>query len=292
MKIGYLGPQGTFTHQAALIIRDDWLESCRDSMADALPEEESCSSYPEVCDLPAIEDVMQGVSDGILDLAVVPLENSTEGVVNITLDSLIFDQDLHIKRQLTLPISHCLMRKPGAIQGDPEKIYSHSQSLAQCRRYLRSRFPGAELVHMPSNAEAARFVKGSGGNFAAVGPKLAAQIYSLETEACGIQDQASNSTTFAALAKGSGSKAIIAGKTTIAFSTLNKPGSLYKILDIFSLWDINMTKIISRPMKNKPGEYVFYVDLEDYVAKDLEDALTMVRRKTNFFKFLGSYPYP
>jgi prephenate dehydratase len=270
MKIGYLGPKGTFTQQAALILQD-------------------ALGGADVLEFPSIEDAMDAAEEKTVQLAVVPLENSTEGAVNITLDSLIFERDLRIQRQLTLKISHCLMRSPKGAGAPLKTICSHSQSLAQCRTYLKRRHPGAELVPAPSNGEAARRASGDPGA-AAVGPVLAAQVYGLDVLEEDIQDQKENETSFIALSKDAGERHREGLKTTIAFSTRNKPGSLYKILDIFSLWDINMTKIISRPMKGKPGEYVFFVDLEDCLPKDLEDALTMVKRKTNFFKHLGSYP--
>jgi prephenate dehydratase len=280
MKIGYLGPIGTFTQQAAMIVRDDAIRerSC------------SCAENAEVVALPSIEEAMDATSEGSVQLAVVPLENSTEGVVNLTLDSLIFERELFIQRELKLKISHCFMTSPdGKGLGAFERICSHSQSLAQCRKYLRKSHPDAELVPMPSNGEAARYASRNPGA-AAIGPALAAQIYGLEILEENIQDQENNETSFIALSRSRPTGHCEGGKATIAFSTQNKPGSLYKILDIFSLWDINMTKIISRPMKGKPGEYVFYVDLEDFRSKDLDDALTMVKRKTSFYKYLGSYP--
>ncbi|MDR3239214.1 MAG: prephenate dehydratase [Clostridiales bacterium] len=280
MKIGYLGPPGTFTQQAAMTFGEIIVPS----------------DPRELIDYPSIEDALRAAADGKADIAAVPLENSTEGAVNATIDLLIFDYDLHIQRELVLPISQCLLRRREFVHMPRvEKIYSHSQSLAQCRKYLHAHYPSAELIPMTSNAEAARLVERAGENaepiaaaIAAIGPALAADVYHLAIAAENIQDEANNATAFVALSeKRSGLTA--GGKATIAFSTVNRPGSLYKILDIFALWDINMTKIVSRPMKNHPGEYVFYVDLEDYQTKDLADALTLVQRKTNFYKYLGSY---
>ncbi|MDR1560681.1 MAG: prephenate dehydratase [Clostridiales bacterium] len=271
--VGYLGPPGTFSEQAAVLIKKELVR------ADI-----------NLTPFPSIEDVFTAASGGQADLAVVPLENSTEGAVNITMDKLIFGEDLFIRRQIVLPVSQCLMVRPDTVNSDI--IYSHSQSLAQCRRYLRERYPGSRLIPVSSNAEAARRVSEGNGNEAAIGPRLAAELYGLHVEAENIQDHKGNVTTFAALSAGAADKPVAGGRTTIAFSTENKPGGLYKILNIFSVWDINMTKILSRPMKDKPGGYVFYVDLEDYTTKDLQDALTMIGRKTDFYKYLGSYPKP
>ena len=270
MNIGYLGPPGTFTQQAA---------------------ERIGANFPAGCltDYQAIEDALQAVSEHKIDLAAVPLENTTEGVVNATIDALIFEYDLYIQCELSLPIEQCLMLKnPRAAGSHIGTIYSHRQSLAQCRKYIRANYPSVNLIEMTSNAEAARYVSEHKENCAAIGPRAAAQLYQLTIAAENIQDQKNNATTFIALSDTPG-EILPDVKTTIAFSTENKPGALYKVLDIFSLWDINMTKILSRPMKNRPGEYVFYVDLEDYYVKDLDDALTMVKRKTDFYKFLGSY---
>ena len=270
MKIGYLGPLGSFTHQAAVKIGK-------------MVSSDHESAYT------TIEDTMNAVSEHEISLAVVPLENSTEGVVNATIDALIFEYNLYIQYETVLPIEQCLMRRQQFIENSHiDRIYSHNQSLAQCRKYLRSKYPDAELIEMTSNTEAARYVSESQENCAAIGPLPAAELYQLAIAAESIQDQKSNATSFIALSQTTEGP-LKDSKTTIAFSTMNQPGSLYKILDIFSLWDINMTKILSRPMKMKPGEYVFYVDMEDYDVKDLADALTMVKRKTDFYKFLGSY---
>jgi prephenate dehydratase len=125
---------------------------------------------------------------------------------------------------------------------------------------------------------------------AAIGSGVAAKVYGLEIAASGIQDNDNNLTRFVVLSKKSSEKASN-NKTSIVFSTEDKPGSLYRILDIFGLWDINMTRIESRPAKNELGKYIFFVDLKGHIDDDeLKDALTMVMRKTSFYKFLGSYP--
>jgi prephenate dehydratase len=269
LDIGYLGPPGTYTEKAAKRILTEMGAS-------------------QAIVYPSIEDVLSAASEGVIGLAVVPLENSSEGVVNVTLDIIIFDTNLFIQRQVVLPISHCLLsacKKSGI-----KRIYSHGQSLAQCRQYLKRHFSNIKLIPVSSNAEAARIVSMEDSSAAAIASETAAELYNLSILDSDIQDSENNSTIFVVIANNKPNPPLTEGKVAIAFSTENKPGSLNKILNIFHLWDINMTKIISRPMKNRPGEYVFYIELEDYKVYDLQDSLNMIKRKTNFYKYLGSYP--
>lgn len=267
MCIGYLGPRGTFTEQAAIFYG----------------EENERYAYE------TIEDVLEAVQLGEIKTGVAPIENSTEGIVNATVDSLIFNCSLFIQSQLALPIHHHMMVRD--IRFDSiTKVLSHPQSLAQCRAWLRHSYPGVEILPVSSNAEAARIVATAEPGWAAIGPAIAAELYGLKVIARSVQDQPDNTTFFVKLSKEGCTKPLAGHKTTLAFSTPNEPGALYRVLDIFSLWDINMTKIISRPMKNRIGEYVFLIDIENYDEKDAEDALTMVRRKSVFYKILGTYP--
>ncbi|MDR1914201.1 MAG: prephenate dehydratase [Clostridiales bacterium] len=267
-QIGYLGPAGTFSQQAAMLVR----------------EREKWDG--ELIPFSSIIELLEAADKFEIKYAVAPLENSTEGAINITLDSLIFELDLFIQRQIVLPISHCLMKRAGTEK--ISRVYAHSQSLAQCRGYLRTHYPQALCVPLFSNAEAARMVSEGEQSSAAIAPGFAADIYNLKVIAAGIQDQKNNFTTFIVLS-GESTRIFENSKTTVAFCTNNDPGALNKILNVFSVWDINMTKIISRPFKNRPGEYVFYVELEDYNNNDLSDALKLLKRKTPFCKYLGSY---
>ncbi len=268
MTTGYLGPKGTFTYQAAGLL---------------VPGSERQPYY-------AIDDVLKAAITGEIQYGVVPIENSTEGFVNATLDSLIFDREgLYIKKELFLPVSHSIMALSGTKKEEIKRILSHPQALAQCRKYLNTYFKDVPLIPSASTAEAARLVAEGGVGDAAIAIEPAAEIYGLSVIDKEIQDQKFNHTRFILLSKEDTSLPKAGSKTSIAFSTANKPGELYKILDIFSLWDINMTAIISRPMRNCPGEYVFFVDIEGYDENDAKDALKMIRRKAKLFKNLGTY---
>jgi prephenate dehydratase len=269
-KIGFLGPKGTFSQEALeKYIQDD-----------------NCLAY----DYNSIQELLQAVQSGELDEAVVPIENSLEGAVNATLDIMAGDLDLRIKAEIIVSIEQNLLVKPGSKKSDIRYILSHPQALGQCRNFINSNFPDAEVIMIFSTAGAAKEVSCCSNDSAAIGSRTAARVYGLEVLEEGIQDNRNNFTRFIVVSKEHG-KRTGSDKTSIVFSTENKPGSLYRVLDIFNLWDINMTRIESRPAKNKLGKYVFFVDVEGHIDdEDIRDAFTMIKRKTSFFKFLGSYP--
>jgi len=276
MQISFLGPRGSFSEQAARVA------------AQTLRMES-----PVFVPYQTLEDTMSSVGQNDAVYAVVPLENSIEGVVNATLDRLIFDTDLFIQAQLNLPIVQNLLVKPEDVDCPCiTQVLSHPQALAQGRRFIRGMYPDALFVPTQSTSEAACLVAESGGDahWAAVGSALAAELYGLAVLHAGIQENEQNVTQFALVSQ-TAAEPQAGYKMSLVFSTENKPGGLYKVLDIFALWDLNMTRIVSRPMKATPGAYVFFVDVEGTErTADLADALTMVRRKTSFFKLLGSYP--
>jgi len=275
MTITFLGPEGSFSEQAARY-------AARISSGDV--------AYSA---MQTLEDAIGAVSRGESTHAVVPIENSIEGVVNATLDTLIFDTDLYLCTQVDLPVVQNLLVHSAAGTAAPAQIFSHPQALAQSRKFLRARYPQAVLLPVASTSEAARMVAeaGADGSVAAVASALAAERYGLAVQDAGIQENKSNTTQFAVVSAEAPTEYRYGEKTSMAFSTANEPGALYKILDIFSLWNLNMTRIVSRPMKDMPGAYVFFIDIENpEKPEDLRDALTMVQRKTSFFKLLGSYP--
>lgn len=272
MKLGFLGPIGTFSEYSAIMYGKRFLD---------------CEFVP----FSTIHDVILAVSNGVVDEGIVPFENSIEGTVNVSADALIFEVDLFIKAEIIIPVSQNLMVR-AAYNGEKiTKILSHPQGIAQCTKYLREYYADSELKTVSSTAEAARLVSAAGQqeHWAAIAPMRAAEVYGLKILG-EIQDDKQNQTRFIVLTKQIQEEKGNNEKTSIVFSTENKPGELYKILDIISIWDLNMTKIESRPMKNKLGTYVFFVDLESANRKDLEDALKMVERKSSFYKYLGSYP--
>lgn len=269
MKIGYLGPEGTFSEQAAT-------------------EYSSVFDNSYMIKFPTIYKVIQAVANDEVDYAVVPFENSIEGTVTTTLDALIFEFDLYIKTEIIINIEQNLLIKKGCNVKNINKIISHQQGISQCEKFIRKYYPNAIIETVSSTSEAARVVSISDGDIASISPSRSADVYNLDIAYNSIQDDNKNATRFLVLTK-EDTRFKNIDKTSIVFSTKNKPGELYKILDIISIWDLNMTKIESRPQKHELGTYCFFADLESNNLKDLQDALKMVERKTIFYKNLGSY---
>ncbi len=270
MKVGYLGPNGTFSEQAVLNYSKIY-------------------SDVELIQFPTIRGVLDAVENGIVDEGVVPFENSIEGVVTTTIDGLIFDdKKLYIKSEVVIGISQNLLVRSDYNGEKIERIISHPQGIAQCDKFLRENFKDTLCEAVSSTGEGARIVSESKEFLASISPKRSAEIYGLKILKENIQDDSSNQTRFVVVTNES-PKSLLGDKTSIVFTTDHKPGELYKILDIFAIWDINMTKIESRPMKHKLGTYCFFIDVEAENKDDLRDALKMVERKTSFFRLLGSY---
>lgn len=271
LKIGFLGPKGTFSQEALLEYK------------------KGESNFTEYA-YNTFAEIIYAVNKDEIDEGIVPIENSLEGAVNVTLDTLATDIDLTIKAEVAIEVKQNLLVRKGTDISGIKHILSHPQPIGQCRYYLEANFPDAEIRFIYSTAEAAREVSEGNFNMAAIGSITASKVYGLDVMAEGIQDSKNNFTRFVVVSKVSAKKAQ-RNKTSIVFSTDDKPGSLYKVLDIFSLWDLNMTRIESRPAKDKLGRYIFFIDLEGHIEdEDIRDALTMVKRKTSFYKFLGSYP--
>ncbi|MDO8685888.1 MAG: prephenate dehydratase [Clostridiales bacterium] len=269
-SIGFLGPRGTFS-QVAL--------------------EKYAGDRPhKVRDYSTFMDMLMAVERGEIQEAVVPIENSLEGAINEILDIIAFDVDLVVKAELAILVEQNLLTKPGVTLSTITSVTSISQAIGQCRKFLGTKLPGVPVKLVYSTAQAAGEVAKGAPGHAAVGSLAAAREFGLSILARGIQDGENNITRFVVLGKES-SKRTGHDKTSIVFSTEDKPGSLYRILDIFSLWDVNMTRIESRPAKKRLGRYIFFVDVEGHIDDpDMKDALTMIMRKTSFYKFLGSYP--
>jgi len=269
-SIGFLGPQGTFSHEAAvayIVDKSYWLE-----------------------EFSSIQDVLIAVKNDDIDEAIVPIENSLEGAVNVTLDVLAKECKLYIVDELIIPINLNLVAQKGTAAKDIKVIISHPQPLGQCREYLNRNFQAAIQMEENSTSKAAQRVAAEDGTYAAITSNIAAKIHGLEILTSNVQDAENNRTRFVIISKALKNRTG-SDKTSIVFSTDNKPGSLYKILDIFSLWDINMTKIESRPAKNVLGQYIFFIDIDGHIKdQDVFDALTMIQRKTSFYRFMGSYP--
>jgi chorismate mutase/prephenate dehydratase len=266
LKVAYLGPTGTFTHLAA---KRQFGHSTM-----YLPEGN-------------IRAVFEAVSRGNAQYGVVPIENSTEGVVNYTLDMFI-DSDLKITSEIMLQVSHNLLSKTGS-KSDIKKIYSYPQATAQCRGWLNQNFPGVPVVEELSTAAAAKRVS-KDPSAAAVASELAAQVYSLKFVEKGIEDYRENFTRFLVIGKDWAHKTG-RDKTSILFSIKDKPGALYTILRHFSKHKINLTKIESRPSRRKAWEYIFFVDMEAHVEeKRVKKTIDQVKKECLYLKILGSYP--
>jgi prephenate dehydratase len=230
------------------------------------------------------------VQNDAIKEAVAPIENSLEGAINVTLDMLAADVELKIKGEVVIAVRQNLLVKRGTDLNNIKYILSHPQPIGQCRKYLAAKFPEAKIKYVYSTSNAAEEVAGGAGDMAAIGSNIAAEVYDLDIAAEGIHDGDNNFTRFVVLSKEDHARTG-QDKTSIVFSTEDKPGSLYRILDIFNLWDINMTRIESRPAKNQLGRYIFFVDVVGHREDDdVKSALIMVKKKTSFFKFLGSYP--
>lgn len=218
----------------------------------------------------------------------VPVENSQAGSINETYD-LLLSYPLNIFGEINLRISHCLMALPGESLDEIKTIYSHPQALAQCEEFLRKL--KAEVVPTYDTAGSAKRIKeGSLRGYGAVASQLAAQIYGLEILVEKIETNVNNYTKFFVIAKQK-AEAAPKSKTSLVFGTKNILGALYASLGAFATWDINLIKLESRPSKDKPWEYIFYVDFEGHISdKACQEAVAELKQKISFIKILGSYP--
>ena len=237
------------------------------------------------CSIPA---VMESVVNDECSLGIVPIENSIEGPVGITLDSLAHKYELKIYKELIIPIDQNLIVNPGCVMEDIKEVYSHGQALAQCRDFINEM--GVQPHYSVSTARAAKDIIGDDSK-AAIGNKKIVELYDLEILEANIQDMDNNETRFVVLSKDY-HKRTGRDKTSIIFSIYeDKPGQLYKILGIFEKDNINLTKIESRPSKKGLGKYLFFVDFNGHIEdKTVQNILKEIDDNTYFLKVLGSYP--
>lgn len=270
-SISYLGPQGTFC-ESALLSQDD-LKTLK-----ATPKKN-------------IVDVFKDADSGLSSLGIVPLENTIEGSVAVTLDMLIFESELMIQREIDLDVSLCIAVTSDAKKKNIQTIISHPHALAQCRDYIAKHFPDAEIKPFESTADAAQYVsKQKDKTIAAICPEQAIKKYSLNMLDNSVQDRDSNQTRFIVIGKGV-PKATGHDKTSIVcFQRANRPGSLLSILSEFAARGIDLTKLESRPTKEGLGQYCFLIDFIGHIGDDLvADCLQHVRSNHADVKFLGSY---
>jgi chorismate mutase/prephenate dehydratase len=268
LKVAFLGPEGTFTQAAVL---KHFGSSVR-----ALP-------------LPAIDEVFHEVEGGVADFGVVPIENSSEGTVNHTLD-MFLTSGLKICGEVELRINHYLMGKMSALEA-VKRVCAHPQALAQCRGWLDDQLPEADRVGVTSNAEGARRARDERGT-AAIAGRAAAEIYGLTLLANEIEDRQDNTTRFLVVGRKLFS-ASGADRTTLLVSTsdTDDSGALFRLLEPFAQHRVNMTRIESRPSRKRKWDYVFFIDVEGHVSDaPVAQALAAMEMRASLFKVLGSYP--
>jgi len=266
MQIAFLGPEGTFTQAAAL---------------------KHFGHSVHTVPLAGIDEVFREVESGAAQFGVVPIENSTEGVINHTLD-LFVNSPLRICGEVELRIHHHLLGKAKVLK-KISRVLSHQQSLAQCREWLDAKLPGVERVAVASNAEAARLAAKDASVLAIAGSS-AAEIYRLNVLASNIEDEPDNTTRFLIIGRldplPSGDD-----KTSLLVSGKNRAGSLMSLLAPLARHRINMTRIESRPARRGLWEYVFFVDVDGHMQDPkLRKAIAELEKEASFLKWLGSYP--
>jgi len=266
MKIAFLGPEGTFTHAAAHAHFG-----------------KSVSTVP----LSAIDEVFREVESGAAHYGVVPVENSTEGIVNYTLDMFV-QSPLKICSEVELRIHHHLMSSVGDLQ-QVKTVYAHQQALAQCREWLDRNMPGVDCVAVSSNAEAARKA-GEQQDAAAIASEAAADIYQLGILARNIEDHPDNATRFLVIGRKTPGRCGN-DKTSLLLMAANKPGALQALLKPFADNDISLTRVESRPSHSGTWDYVFFVDIEGCSEdENVACALQELHEVASMIKILGSYP--
>jgi prephenate dehydratase len=275
LRLAFLGPPGTFSEEAALNygarLRTDF----------------------GLAPMTSITAAVTAVHSAMADEALVPIENSLEGSVTETLDLLVHSpRPLLIRDEVALPVEHYLLVRPGMRAGEVKVIFAHPQALAQCRGFVERRFPGVALEAALSNAASVQEMMVRDGA-AAIGTRRAAEIYGAEALAKGIQDRSPNVTRFVVLAQ-EDHPPTGDDKTSVAFTFAKEdsPGLLVGALEEFSGRGINLSKIESRPSKEKLGTYIFLVDVDGHRGDTkLSQALERVEARCSFFRILGSYPH-
>jgi chorismate mutase/prephenate dehydratase len=268
LKVGFLGPEGTFTQQAVL---------------------RHFGHSVRALALPTVDEVFQEVEAGNADFGIVAIENSSEGTITNTLDRFL-TSPLHICGEVELRIHHCLMGKMDAL-ARVLRVCSHGQALAQCRGWLDQHLPDVERVPVASNAEGARRARDEQGT-AAIAGETAAEVYGLNILVREIEDRADNATRFLVLGRKL-LRASGADRTTLLLSIgdTRSPGALHRLLEPLARYGISMSRIESRPSRRRKWDYVFFIDIEGH-AEDarVRKALAALKKRASLFRVLGSYP--
>lgn len=272
ISISHLGPQGTYSETAALAYKS-WLAEHQQQEAILSPQ-------------PSIAMALNSVVKGKTNYGVVPIENSIEGSVTITLDMLWEQTSLKILRAFTIPIIHSLLSCNDCLQGI-NTVYSHPQALGQCQKWLETNLPQVQLISANSTTEALKLVKDN-PTTAAISSARAGEIYQVPILRSGINDRPDNCTRFLVVGSTTGG---YGNYLSLAFSLpKNVPGALVKPLQIFAARDINLSKIESRPTKRSLGEYIFFMDVEGSLQDSLiQDAIAELEQHTEVLKIFGNY---
>jgi len=265
-KVAYLGPRATFTHMACM---------------------QKFGSSAQYVPVNSIKDVFSEVERGRAHFGVVPIENTTEGVVNHTLDMFV-DSNLLIYGEVLQEVSHHLLSKSGVVD-EMTKIYSHPHAIAQCRNWLETNLPHVLVSEVASTARAAE-ICADDPSAGAIASELAAQLYGLKVIESRIEDNMNNFTRFLVLSQKPPERTG-KDKTSLMLSVKDKVGALYDLLRPFASHGLNMTKIESRPSRRKAWEYIFFVDVEGHMEEErVKKAIEEIKGRCLFMKVLGSYP--
>lgn len=268
-RVGYLGPQGTFSEEAALLYKTNT----------------GCSLY----EYSTIGAVIEAVDEGEIKEGLIPLENRLEGGVGATLDHLAASKGIYIKQEINYPIRQCLMAADEINLENITAVLSHPHALGQCSAFIKRSLPGVQCMPVESTAAAAKSLAGK-KSFAAIAPRRAAELFNLSVLREGIEDNKENVTRFVIVSTGE-RPATGDDKTSLVLTIPDRPGSLYRVLGCFAHRGINLTRIESRPSRRIIGDWLFFIDCEGH-RSDLEKSALWeeVSREVTFLKLLGSYP--
>ncbi|HDZ15746.1 hypothetical protein LCGC14_1276940 [marine sediment metagenome] len=267
LTVAYLGPEGSFTQAAA---------------------QKHFGGSVELLSVSTIANVFRAVETESACYGVVPVENSTEGVVSHTLDRFI-SSSLKINGEVTLPIHHHLLGNADSYK-EVKQVYAHPQALAQCRQWLGDQIPDAQLIPVTSNSEAAKRVAEMPTDCAAIAASNAAQIYGLKVLVDNIEDESANTTRFLIIGNQDVGPSGV-DKTALLVATKNKPGALHTILKPLADSGISMTRIESRPSRKGIWEYVFFIDIDGHISEPkVAESLALLEQESSMFRILGAYP--
>jgi prephenate dehydratase len=272
VRVGFLGPRGTFAEEALLTQPD--------------------LAAAEQVAFPTVPHVITAVETGEVDIGLVPLENSIDGTITVTIDTLAFDTELLVQREVDLPVSLHLCANPGTALADVKRVVSHPSPFGQCRVWLSRQLPRADLVVANSTADAAAQVAASGEHdLASIGTSHGAELHGLKLIASEIEDHPENETRFVLVGNGVPAATGHDKTSIVCFQREDRPGSLLAILQEFAARAINLTKLESRPTKRSLGEYCFFMDFEGHISDEVvADCLRTLMARSADVKFLGSYP--